>query len=156
MNYRKLNFALISIVVLILAFSSCTKEGPSGPTGANGATGASGATGTTGATGATGQSSNPLETTVFLTNIPITTAQGSYYVYNNSTSFPALTQTVFDSGTVDIYYQNPTNISVWYQVPYYASPTNYINASYSVGSITIASGTSYPSANIKVVMTAPH
>ncbi len=102
----------ISALFIAMTFvASCTKEGPPGPQGATGATGPSG--GPVGPTGPTGPQGNAGTLVGYLTSGNWTSLNGHYYL---DISWPAITQTVIDSGAV-IAYVRPVNATYWNALP---------------------------------------
>ena len=91
----------------LLWLGGCSKQGPVGPAGATGPAGPAGPTGPTGPEG------NANVVSMTFPNISVPT-NGTYTV-----TIPAITQSIVDSGVVDVYYK-AAYTDEWIPLPYYA------------------------------------
>jgi hypothetical protein len=103
MNMRVLLW--IAVVVCLLGLGGCSKQGPVGPAGA---------TGPAGPAGPAGPQGDANVTSVIFTNV-IVPLNGTY-----TFNIPAITQAVLDSGTVTVWYSNPSiTPETWIALPQY-------------------------------------
>ena len=139
------------VVVIAMAFatlSSCAKEGAQGPTGVQGSAGIQGVkgnTGPTGNTGATGQSGATLivkQFTLYPSDFSEYGTPGELqHRYSATRSIPEITNNIYNSGLVVIYYQGSgTTPPPWYSLPqtlYTGSYSYTLTYSHFVGGISI-------------------
>ena len=108
--------ALFSSALFLFLIASCSKDGATGPVGPTGPTGATGG--------------------INLTVVNATYAPSDFTTYGTygqaqyrssvTTSIPQITQSVYDSGMVLVYYQGSgTNPLPWYPLPQTLYETNY-------------------------------
>jgi hypothetical protein len=97
------------VIVLALALSSCTKEGPAGPAGQDG--------------NANVISSN----TVTLSNWISLYDDGIDFTYSSTVTWSTITQDIRDRGMVMAYIKNPTT-QAWQALPYSYSGDGYSEA----------------------------
>lgn len=138
-NMKKLVLKMAVVICMVIASSSCSKDGAMGATGAMGAAGANGANGTNGANGINGNAN------VYGTNsIPVTsgnwTANTTNTVWTTVLDVPQITQSIIDRGTVSVFwYGSSTSASAWIALPVTLSGVSIFYA-ISLGSVVIAYG----------------
>lgn len=137
---------LILLLTISLALFSCTKEGPQGPAGENGSNGKDGTNGKDG-------NANVVSGTVVLDNSRFVSDYWSIRL-NNVTlsspaksatiSLPAITQSIYQTGTVLVYMKTPSGATraSWIPLPYSrpGNPSGYLivtNYLYEPGTLRI-------------------
>lgn len=115
----KKNISIIfAVIISVILFVSCAKEGPAGPAGANGTNGTNGANGATGATGATGQPGPDAKTFDFQLTY---NAGDTYQTYSGITGFDANDVILFFAR-----YETLGGVPFWSSIPAVFSDVNFI------------------------------
>lgn len=116
----KKTFVFFTLICLVLAFTTCTEEGPRGPQGAKGADGADGADGQNGFDGQDGKDGNANVITYFITDSASIAWAGDYIRFTYTPGAFEIPDSIIDFGLILVYTQvlgSSASQKLWYAVP---------------------------------------